>query len=76
MNRLRRKRAVKKGPKKRSIFLCFLSMCFSAFLAAIAAFNIYLASLPPISNFEDIKPNPVTTIYSSDGEVIKTITAF
>jgi len=32
--------------------------------------------LPPISNFDDIKPNPVTTIYSSDGEVIKTFTAF
>lgn len=51
-------------------------MCLSALLAAIAAFNIYLASLPPISNFEDIKPNPVTTIYSADGEVIKTFTAF
>lgn len=51
-------------------------MCISAILAAIAAFNIYLASLPPISNFEDIKPNPVTTIYSADGEVIKTFTAF
>ena len=51
-------------------------MCLSAVLAAIAAFNIYLASLPPISNFEDIKPNPVTTIYSADGEVIKTFTAF
>ena len=51
-------------------------MGISAVLAAIAAFNIYLASLPPISNFEDIKPNPVTTIYSADGEVIKTFTAF
>ena len=51
-------------------------MCTSAVLAAVAAFNIYLASLPPISNFEDIKPNPVTTIYSADGEVIKTFTAF
>ena len=51
-------------------------MGVSAVLAAIAAFNIYLASLPPISNFEDIKPNPVTTIYSADGEVIKTFTAF
>ena len=48
----------------------------SAVLAAIAAFNIYLASLPPISNFDDIKPNPITTIYSADGEVIKTFTAF
>ena len=51
-------------------------MCLSAMLAAVAAFNIYLASLPPISNFDDIKPNPVTTIYSADGEVIKTFTAF
>ncbi len=77
MSNVRRKRVKqKKGPKKRSIFLCFLSMCLSAVLAAIAAFNIYLASLPPISNFEDIKPNPVTTIYSADGEVIKTFTAF
>ncbi|MBQ2983536.1 MAG: PBP1A family penicillin-binding protein [Candidatus Gastranaerophilales bacterium] len=76
MNSVRRKRTAYRGPKKRNIFLCFLSMCFSAFLAAIAAFNIYLASLPPISNFEDIKPNPVTTIYSADGEVIKTFTAF
>ena len=42
----------------------------------MAAFNLYLASLPPISNFEDIKPNPVTSIYSSDGENIKTFTVF
>lgn len=76
MNSVRRKRVVRRGPKKRSVFLCFFSMCISAILAAIAAFNIYLASLPPISNFEDIKPNPVTTIYSADGEVIKTFTAF
>ena len=76
MNNVRRKRIVKRGPKKRNIFLCLFSMGVSAGLAAIAAFNIYLASLPPISNFEDIKPNPVTTIYSSDGEVIKTFTAF
>ena len=76
MNSVRRKRAVRRGPKKRNIFMVLFSMCLSAILAAIAAFNIYLASLPPISNFEDIKPNPVTTIYSADGEVIKTFTAF
>lgn len=76
MNSVRRKRGAVRGPKKRNIFLCLFSMCLSAFLAAIAAFNIYLASLPPISNFEDIKPNPVTTIYSADGEVIRTFTAF
>lgn len=76
MNNLRRRKIKKNGPKKRSVFVCLLSMGLSALLAAIAAFNIYLASLPPISNFDDIKPNPVTTIYSADGEVIKTFTAF
>ena len=76
MNSVRRKRGVRKGPKKRNIFLCLFSMMLSASLAAIAAFYIYLASLPPISNFDDIKPNPVTTVYSADGEVIKTFTAF
>ncbi|MBO5857928.1 MAG: transglycosylase domain-containing protein, partial [Clostridia bacterium] len=76
MNSVRRKRVQRRGPKKRNIFLCLFSMGMSAVLAAVAAFNIYLASLPPISNFEDIKPNPVTTIYSADGEVIKTFTAY
>ncbi len=76
MNRVRSKRVKLKGPKKRNIFLCLFSMCLSAGLAAIAAFNIYLASLPPISNFDEIKPNPVTTIYSADGQVLKTFTAF
>ncbi len=76
MNSIRRKRVVRRQPKKGNIFLCLFSMAISAVLAAIAAFNIYLASLPPISNFEDIKPNPVTTVYSADGEVIKTFTAF
>lgn len=76
MNSVRRKRTGRRGPKKRNIFLCFFLMCTAAIFAAIAAFNVYLVSLPPISNFEDIKPNPVTTIYSADGEVIKTFTAF
>ena len=79
MNRVRRKRAVRKGAK-RNIFWCFILMVFAIIMAAgcaaIVAFNVYLLSLPPISNFEDIKPNPVTTIYSADGEVIKTFTAF
>lgn len=76
MNSIRRKRVVRRQPKKGNIILCLFSMGISAILAAIAAFNIYLASLPPIANFGDIKPNPVTTIYSADGEVIKTFTAF
>jgi len=76
MNSVRRKRVQQRTPKKRNIFFCLFSMCSAAILAAIVAFNLYLLSLPPISNFEDIKPNPVTTIYSADGEVIKTFTAF
>ena len=71
-----RKKQTKSGVKKRNFFLYFCMMVFSAFLAAVAAFNLYLASLPPISNFDDIKPNPVTSIYSLDGEVIKTFTVF
>ena len=71
-----RKKQTKRGVKKRNFFLYFCMMVFSAFLSAVAAFNLYLASLPPISNFDDIKPNPVTSIYSLDGEVIKTFTAF
>lgn len=45
-------------------------------LAAGAAFNLYLSSLPPIKNLEDYKPNIVTKFYSSDGEIIKTFTAY
>lgn len=76
MARNTRRQTKKRGVKKRSIFLYFVMMMLSAFLAAVAAFNLYLASLPPISNFDDIKPNPVTSIYSLDGEVIKTFTVF
>ncbi len=45
-------------------------------LAAGVAFNLYLSSLPPIKNLEGFKPNIVTKFYSSDGEIIKTFTAY
>ena len=76
MGNVRARRAKNKKNKKGNFFLYILMMIASAILAAVAAFNLYLASLPPISNFEDIKPNPVTSIYSSDGENIKTFTVF
>ena len=76
MNSVRRKRTARRGPKKRNIFLCFFLVCLAALFGAVSALNLYLLSLKPISNLEDIKPNPVTTIYSADGEVIKTFTAF
>ena len=76
MGNIRARKVKNKKKKKGNFFLYFLMMIVSAAMAAIAAFNLYLASLPPISNFEDIKPNPVTSIYSSDGENIKTFTVF
>ncbi len=76
MANVRARKVKNKKKKKGNFFLYFLMMIVSAIMAAIAAFNLYLASLPPISNFEDIKPNPVTSIYSSDGENIKTFTVF
>ena len=45
-------------------------------LAGIASLQLYLSSLPPINNLEQFKPNIVTKIYSSDGEIIKTFTAY
>ena len=56
------------------IYMCFIAL--SIFCAMFLAFKFYLHSLPPISNFDDIKPNPVTTIYSSDGKLIKTFSSF
>ena len=38
--------------------------------------ELYLQSLPPINNLEQFKPNIVTKIYSGDGEIIKTFTAY
>jgi len=72
-----------KKQKKKGFFLYLFNMMTWAFmmmipvvLAGIVAFNLYLMSLPPISNFDDIKPNPVTSIYSEDGEIIKTFTPY
>ena len=78
MARTRIKRVtVKRKRKKQPGCLSYILVSLiSAYLAVILAFNLYLASLQPISNFKDIKPNPVTAIYSSDGENIKTFTAY
>ncbi len=49
-------------------------------LAIILAFflmlKIFLMTQPPIRNLQNYKPNQVTKIYSSDGELIKTFTAY
>lgn len=70
------RRVAARRKKKTGCFSYLLVVLFSAVFAVVVAFNLYLASLQPISNFKDIKPNPVTAIYSSDGENIKTFTAY
>jgi len=45
-------------------------------LASMVGINLYTSSLPPIKNLEEFKPNIVTQIYSQDGQIIKTFTAF
>ncbi len=57
--------------------LKFLFILFSAcVLAGVVSLELYLSSLPPINNLEEFKPNIVTKIYSADGEIIKTFTAY
>ena len=74
MPTIRRKRQTKNDKRNNLIYiaLIFLSMVLAVFMA----FSLYLHTLPPINNFDDIKPNPVTTIYSSDGKPIKTFSTF
>jgi len=54
----------------------FIITTTALFLAGFVAFNLYLSSLPPIPDLEDFRPNIVTKFYSSDGEIIKTFTAY
>ena len=46
------------------------------FLAFILMLKMFLMTQPPIRNLEEYKPNQVTKIYSADGEIIKTFTAY
>ena len=84
--RYKRKRASKEYSKERhkknaitnffSNLKMFVIITTAFCLAGFTALNLYLSSLPPIENLEDYKPNIVTKFYSSDGEVIKTFTAY
>ena len=72
------RKAVKNKKQARKVFkgLKYLIISTIAFmLASMAGLNLYLASLPPIQNLEEFKPNIVTQIYSQDGQIIKTFTA-
>ncbi len=70
--RIKKAKKNSNAPKIANSLIIFCS--FS--LAVIAAFYLYLMSLPPIKNLDEFKPNIVTKFYSHDGEVIKTFTAF
>ena len=66
----------RKGNKFFSNLKMFILTCTALLLAGIVAMNLYLSSLPPIEHLQDFKPNIVTQFYSSDGQIIKTFTAY
>ena len=72
---MRRKKQIKDN-----IFINMIKNLFTASLAILFAlyvgFKFYIASLPPIENLESFTPNIVTKIYSQDGDIIKTFTAY
>ncbi len=65
-----------KNPKKNNPIKMFIIMVLAFCLASVVILKVYLASLPPIANLEGFKPNIITKIYSADGEIIKTFTAY
>lgn len=71
---------ISKKSKKSGGFFSTLKFIFilgcACVLAGVASLELYLSSLPPINNLEQFKPNIVTKIYSGDGEIIKTFTAY
>ena len=69
------KNSKKKGGFFSTVKFIFIMGC-ACVLAGVASLQLYLSSLPPINNLEQFKPNIVTKIYSSDGEIIKTFTAY
>ena len=52
------------------------TISFAVLLAFYVGLKFYIASLPPIENLESFTPNIVTKIYSQDGDIIKTFTAY
>ena len=69
-----------KKNKQDSPIISFIKFCIVTFTAVVLAFvimlKIFLMTQPPIKNLENYKPNQVTKIYSADGELIKTFTAY
>ncbi|MBQ3310514.1 PBP1A family penicillin-binding protein [bacterium] len=65
-----------KSRKFRTTLAYFFSICIAIFFAGMVSFKLYLSSLPPINNLAEFRPNIITQFYSSDGEIIKTFTAY
>lgn len=65
-----------KNQKLRSSIAYFVSIGIAVMVAGLVAFKLYLSTLPPIKNLEEFRPNIITKFYSSDGEIIKTFTAY
>ena len=73
------KKSKKKNNKSNPI-ISFLKVIIVAMIAMMLAFfimlKVFLSTQPPIKNLQNYKPNQVTKIYSADGELIKTFTAY
>ena len=65
-----------KNQKLRSAIAYVISAGIAVCVAGLVAFKMYLFTLPPINNLEEFRPNIITKFYSSDGEIIKTFTAY
>ena len=68
----RRKKKNEFGKFLLNAIVMFIAFC----CAVVATIKLYTMSLPPIKNLDSYKPNVVTQIYSKDGEIIKTFTAY
>ncbi len=72
-----RSKRTKKANFKFFTYLKMFILVFSALaIAGVISLHLYLSSLPPIENLRDFRPNIVTQFYSSDGQIIKTFTAY
>ena len=65
-----------KNQKLRTSIAYGISIIIAVCFAGIVSFKLYLSTLPPINNLEQFRPNIITKLYSSDGEIIKTFTAY
>ena len=74
--------AAKRRKKKNSdfsfsdLFITLGVIMIAIFLAGNIALNMFLASLKPIPDLAKYRPNFVTQFESSDGEIIKTFSAY